>query len=281
VNNQGANTSSGAASTIWLGSDTSQYDIFNNLIVAEFQDIPLYNLTESGITLPMRGNLATDDSCRGFGVTTYDALKLAPPPAANGGPTANVAIETGSSAIDVGDVTACQNPSIAWRDQRSKSRFIDGDGDAVAQCDVGAYEFSAPQASPPIAPELDAPEVSILLSPTEPDGDDGLYRSPVMVQPQAGDASPVVELRCTLDPAGPPASFDDLSDEPCAFLFGALVDTNGEHIFYAAAMDIWGNKSAVVSADFRVDIAERFRFWLPLIREQSSLPPSVSTQDHR
>jgi hypothetical protein len=112
---------------------------------------------------------------------------------------------------------------------------------------------------------LDAPEVSILLSPTEPDGDDGLYRSPVMVQPQAGDASPVVELRCTLDPAGPPASFDDLSDEPCAFLFGALVDTNGEHIFYAAAMDIWGNKSAVVSADFRVDIAERFRFWLPLI----------------
>ena len=275
VNNQGANTSSGATSTIWLGSDTSRYDIFNNLIVAENQDVPLCNLTESGITLPMRSNLATDDSCSGFGMTTYAALKLAPLPAANGGPTANVAIETGSSAIDVGDVTVCRNPAMDLRDQRGKSRFIDGDGDAVAQCDVGAYEFGAPQASPPMVPELDAPQVSILLSPAAPDGDEGWYRSPVMVEPQASDASPVIELRCALDPAGPPASFDDLPDEPCTFLAGALMDTNGEHIFYAAAVDIWGNKSAITSADLRIDITERFRSLLPFAQTLPSAPPAA------
>ena len=95
--------------------------------------------------LTVGGNLATDDSCTGFGMTTYAAVKAVAPPDYNGGLTRNVAIETGSSAIDVGNAAACQNENIAGRDQRGRLRSVDGDGDGVAQCDVGSYEFGAPQ----------------------------------------------------------------------------------------------------------------------------------------
>jgi hypothetical protein len=73
------------------------------------------------------------------------------------------------------------------------------------------------------------------------------------VKPEATDASPVIELRCALDPSSPPAAFDDLPEEICPFLGGAPVSADGPHTFYAAAVDLWGNKSAVVSADFHID----------------------------
>jgi hypothetical protein len=95
--------------------------------------------------------------------------------------------------------------------------------------------------------------MSIVLTTSEPDGANGWYLNPVAVKPEATDASPVIELRCALDPATQPAAFDDLPEEICPFLFGADVSTDGDHAFYAAAMDLWGNKSAVVSADFRID----------------------------
>jgi len=37
-----------------------------------------------------------------------------------------------------------------------------------------------------------------------------------------------------------------------SFLAGALVAANGEHTFYAAAVDVWGNKSGVVASSFRI-----------------------------
>ena len=240
-------------SAIALGwTSNTKYNFYNNLFVSSDSSVPLCDLGVPSTIITVGGNLATDSSCAGFGATTYAAIKAAAPPDYNGGLTKNIAIQAGSSAIDGGNAAACQNANIAGRDQRGKARFVDGNGDGVAQCDVGAYEYSTPQSPPPVEPETDAPQVSVLLSPAAPDGNNGWYRSPVTVQPQALDASPVIELRCALDPASPPLTYDDLPEEVCPFLGGGPVRAAGEHTFYAAAMDIWGNKSAPVSAGFKI-----------------------------
>ena len=74
--------------------------------------------------------------------------------AANGGPTETRALGAGSPAIDHGDGLGCAswNPVLAQdepmtADQRGDLRPTDGDGDATATCDVGAFESPA---APPI-----------------------------------------------------------------------------------------------------------------------------------
>ena len=194
------------------------------------------------------GNLSyPDGSCPGI-----NADPLLGPLQDNGGPTQTMALGAGSPAIDAGVSTACQNATINNHDQRGYARFVDGNGDGVAQCDIGAFEYGT--SSPP-APTLDPdpPETTIELTPATPDGASGWYRSPVTVKPQASDASLVIDLRCALDPASSPAAFDDLPEEICPFLGGAPVTTDGEHTFYAAAMDIWGNRGEPVSTGFQID----------------------------
>lgn len=70
--------------------------------------------------------------------------------AANGGPTETRALAAGSPALDGGDPLGCAswNPVLAQdepmvADQRGEPRPTDGDGDAVATCDAGAYEAAA------------------------------------------------------------------------------------------------------------------------------------------
>ena len=53
----------------------------------------------------------------------------------NGGNTLTHALLTGSPAIDAGNNATCEAT-----DQRGFSRPIDGDGDTIAVCDMGAYE---------------------------------------------------------------------------------------------------------------------------------------------
>ncbi len=54
----------------------------------------------------------------------------------NGGFTMTHAIGEGSPAIDAGDSLSCPDT-----DQRGVPRLIDGNGDDIAVCDMGAYEY--------------------------------------------------------------------------------------------------------------------------------------------
>jgi hypothetical protein len=203
----------------------------------------------------MAGNLATDSSCTGFGTTTIAALKLTRGyPASEGGPTPSVSINTGSSLIDKGNNTSCQIAAIEGRDQRNYKRTVDGNGDGVAVCDVGSFEYGSTVKPPAGDEDTTPPQVRISLTPTDPDGTNGWYRNPVTVTPQFRDMdSEVIGLRCVLDPQVEPASYDELADELCPFVGGAPVETDGLHNFYLAAMDLYGNQSEVVKASFQID----------------------------
>jgi CSLREA domain-containing protein len=137
-------------SVISLGwTSNTKYNFYNNLLLSSDSSVPLCNIDVPSTIITVGANLATDSSCPGFGATTYDAIQAVTPPDYNGGLTENIAIQAGSSAIDGGNASACQNVKIAGRDQRGKPRFVDGNGDGVAQCDVGAFEYGAAEQSPP------------------------------------------------------------------------------------------------------------------------------------
>jgi len=84
-------------------------------------------------------NLTDDDTCGLAGPTNLigeDPLLL--PLTDNGGLTPTHALTPSSPAIDAGGYDC---PVI---DQRGVSRPQDGDGDGVARCDIGAYEYERP-----------------------------------------------------------------------------------------------------------------------------------------
>lgn len=85
----------------------------------------------SGTVVDGGNNLDSDGTCL-VGLTANPLLGALQN---NGGSTETHALSSGSPAIDAGSNTGC--PAT---DQRGVGRPIDGDGDATAVCDIGAYE---------------------------------------------------------------------------------------------------------------------------------------------
>jgi hypothetical protein len=74
------------------------------------------------------------------GVLLADILE--PTLADNGGPTETHALVRGSPAIDAGGPLCLDaNGEPLTTDQRGQPRPVDGDGDGVAACDIGAFEL--------------------------------------------------------------------------------------------------------------------------------------------
>lgn len=122
-------------STHGLGMYAGSYTIRNTIIADSATADCDQPYTSAG------GNLTSDASC-GFGATSdvVAAAKLGAL-ADNGGPTPTRMPASDSPAVDAAIATGC--PST---DQRGVSRPRDGDGDAVATCDVGAVERGGAEA---------------------------------------------------------------------------------------------------------------------------------------
>lgn len=91
--------------------------------------------------LSLGHNLENGDSC-GLSEGTDQPITepLLGPLHPLGGPTPVRALQAGSPAIDAGALATC--PAT---DQRGFPRPIDGDGDLIADCDVGAFEQQDPE----------------------------------------------------------------------------------------------------------------------------------------
>ncbi len=111
----------------------------------------------------------------------------------------------------------------------------------------GAGHFSV-LASAEFKVDRTFPQSFASLTPFQPDGDNGWYRSPVVVSMFVDDGS--AELRCALDPASPPGGFGDLPGPPCSV---RLVLDDGDHALYWAAKDPAGNAETMRQTAFRID----------------------------
>lgn len=104
----------------------------------------------------------------GTGDVTGSDPGVDPVLADNSGPTLTHALLAGSPAIDAADPTGCRDHFgvILNTDQRGFARTVDGNGDMVAVCDKGAYEYASalPTPTPTVTP-TETP--TITATPTE------------------------------------------------------------------------------------------------------------------
>jgi hypothetical protein len=100
------------------------WDNTNGQIVDQSSTPPTitYSIIQGDTVWDGEGNLNTDPLLESLGF--------------NGGFTMTHALGEGSPAIDTGDSLSCPDT-----DQRGVPRPIDGDGDDIAVCDMGAYEY--------------------------------------------------------------------------------------------------------------------------------------------
>ncbi len=96
------------------------------------------NCAGDGAIISEGHNLENTNTCNFNDPTDFANVvdPLVGPLADNEGPTLTHALLTGSLAIDAGEDVDCPE-----KDQRGANRPADGDGDEVAICDIGAFEY--------------------------------------------------------------------------------------------------------------------------------------------
>jgi uncharacterized delta-60 repeat protein len=123
--------------TIVAGNVGTKHDVFaEQPVVSLGNNLIGDGLGQTGIVNGQNGDLA--------GTSANPLEPLLGPLADNGGPTPTHALLEGSPAIDAG-----KSADAPAKDQRGTLRPIDGDGNGVAQTDIGAYEFVPAINSPP------------------------------------------------------------------------------------------------------------------------------------
>jgi predicted outer membrane repeat protein len=115
-----------------LGTNASNSELTNTIVWANSPD-QIFN--QAGSTTTVTYSVIQGDSIYP-GEGNINADPLLQPQADNGVFTFTHALGAGSSAIDTGSPVGC--PVI---DQRGFPRPVDGDGDGVATCDIGAFEY--------------------------------------------------------------------------------------------------------------------------------------------
>jgi hypothetical protein len=106
--------------------------LLNSIIAANGSD------NCSGSIISNGHNLADDTTCfAGSGTDLVVADAMLGPLADNGGSTETHDLLPGSPAIDAGS-PGCPPPAT---DQRGVARPVDGNGDGIARCDIGAVEY--------------------------------------------------------------------------------------------------------------------------------------------
>jgi hypothetical protein len=191
------NTANGQGTGGNIFNDTASMAIKNSIVANSDASGNCFN--SDGFINSQGHNIESGNSC-GF-TSVGDLVNTDPlfgPLQNNGGFTLTFALLPDSPAIDRGDNTGCPTT-----DQRGFSRPVDGNGDGIVACDMGAFEFNGvalTETTPPPSPI--PPTKTAIPVPTN-------TSTPIVTDTPVGGPSP------TITPVPP--------NTPCASAFVALI----------------------------------------------------------
>lgn len=142
-----------------------------------------YNLIQQTAGCMISGDTTGNILGRSAGLATL---------ASNGGRTKTHALLSGSPAIDTGNPVAPNSDVYACRstDQRGINRPLDGNGDKIKRCDIGAYELA-----PRVASAFAKGQTELDLQPAPEIADPPVAPAPAEEATPAEEASPVDALQ--------------------------------------------------------------------------------------
>lgn len=136
---------------------------------------------ETQVGFTMQNNLSDDGTCGTVSATGVDInLDF------NGGPTRTHKLLAGSNAIDSATHIGCPKA-----DQRGFARMLDGDGDGVNACDIGAYEYKKDG-----RPTVARPSLNVFSSPMptipKPKNEKEEYKKELNEKPELKEVKEIV-----------------------------------------------------------------------------------------